>query len=873
MQISIYTIISIFTIGMRKELDNMKTVKYAVLALMMIASAIPLSMAGATDEGAAAPRSVPRAVLGEMFTATWCGYCPASDNAFHTLINDASYFPSRFTVIEWHPTQNDQYGTAETDAVINWYGITGYPTAIFDGVSSMVGGSTDPNDPAILAAYKTRINARPANSPIKLELSAYIINGAVTYAGVNVTAVDSVATYSNLKVKAVVVEDLQIVHNNGNLRWTPRDVLFSEDLTISQGETKQFSGTGSLGGGWATAKLGMVAYVQAQNTKEVVQSIQVISMPAMTNSPPKVASTPQPVSFPEDTKYTSLDLKTLFTDDEQDSLTYSFSGASNINVTIASGVATLTPKKDWNGKETIRFSAKDPYNTNVANADVPVTVNAVNDWPTVVKYIPDFSMLEGTQKTGTKLDDVFADIDSSLTFSATGNDKISVQIGVGAPHPVTFTASDLWTGKEGINFHATDGEFEAAAMVNITVLHTNHVPTASAIKDITMDEDTADASLDMTKVFTDLDGFDTLTINFEDTGGHIQVAMDSQSKVTLTPVPNWNGQEVVGFTASDGIANPAMAEVKVIVRAVNDAPQVVGSLEKMVFDEDTIYESTGSLKSVFRDVDGDAMEYSAEVDSAQASVVFNNDGTVVITPAKDFSGKLPMVYTATDTGGLEAKYRTNVTVTNVNDQPFIKSFAPTSTKGVNLNEGEKQAFSVVAQDNDNDPLEYTWSLDGRLVDADLAEYEYNADYKAAGTHKLTLVVSDGKSRAEMTWTIKVTDVNRKPTLTIDQPQNNAAFSSGALIRLVATSTDLDSDKLSYKWTDNGAVLGTIADMTVTLKSGTHLIRCEVSDGKDTVSNEITIKVKSPPPKQSPGFEGILLLGGIAVAFLVLRRRK
>ncbi len=853
----------------------MRSLKYVVLALMMIASALPLGLAGADDEGAAQPRAVPKAVLGELFTATWCGFCPAADNAFDSLIKNASYFPGRFTAIEWHPTsQGDVYGTSETDAVINWNGVTAFPTAIFDGVSTQVGGSSQSYCETLLNNYKARIDARPATSPIKLELTAAIINGAVTFAEVNVTAVDSVSGYANLKVKAVVVEDLQVVHNNGVLRWTPRDVLFTQDLSISQGNTKSFSGTGSLGGGWATARLGVVAYVQSQTSKEVIQSIQVTIMEAWTNGQPVVSSPPGPISFAEDSKYTSLDLKTVFGDPEGDPLTYSFSGASNINVTITDGVATLTPKKDWAGQETIKFSARDAYNPNAANADVQVTVTAVNDRPVVKKYIADFSMLEGGQKTGLKLDDIFSDIDSKLTFTATGNDKVSVQIGVGAPYPVTFTAQDLWTGKETITFHATDGEFEATAMVNVTVTHTNHAPTAVAVPDIAMDEDTADTSLDLAKIFTDLDGFETLTINYENTGGHLQVAVDVLSKVTITPIPNWHGQETVGFTASDGMANPAMVEVNIVVRSVNDAPTVAGSLEKMAFDEDIVYETTGSLKNVFKDVDGDSLEFSAEFDSAQVDIVFNNDGSVVVTPARDFFGKVPVTFIATDTGGLTARYRTNVTIENVNDQPFLKSYEPTSTKGVNLDEGETQTFSVVAQDNDNDQLEYTWNLDGRLQDAEGAEFEYAADYKAYGTHKLTVVVSDpAATRVELTWTIKVTDVNRKPALSIDQPVNSTVFSSGAQVRLVAMASDPDSDRLEYKWTDNGVVIGSLADMTLTFKSGTHLVRCEVNDGKETVSSEVTFRVKSPPPQQSPGFEGVILLAGMAAAVLLLKRRK
>ena len=59
-------------------------------------------------------------------------------------------------VIEYHG--GDDYETTESAARLDFYGITGYPTAWFDGVISVVGGNaTQSMYPTYLPKYETRI--------------------------------------------------------------------------------------------------------------------------------------------------------------------------------------------------------------------------------------------------------------------------------------------------------------------------------------------------------------------------------------------------------------------------------------------------------------------------------------------------------------------------------------------------------------------------------------------------------------------------------------------------------------------------------------------------------------------------------------------
>lgn len=857
--------------------------------MMLIFSVLPAGMASAPNE---APRSVPRAVLGELFTATWCQFCPAADGAFARFEQNTSLFPNKFTMIEWHPNDgSDTLGNPDTQARIGYYGgaVNGYPTGIFDGISVFGGGNADPNHTMCDQNYSRLINARPATSPIKLELDAKIVNGQSTYASVNVTALDSVAGYSNLKVSAVVVENLKITEpNKGYMAWTGRDTILSKSIAISQGETKKFSGSGNLDLTWHTADMGMVAFVQSDSTREVLQSIMVLTLPMVTDASPAVAANPvTALNFPEDTKYTGLDLNSMFTDPEGDELTFTNSSPAHIGVTINNGIANLTPSKEWNGVESIQFSANDGFHLTPVTNSVQVTVTTVNDPPFLKKGIGDFSMMEGTSKVGVKLSDSFGDIDSSLTYTFGSLAHLNVSIDK-PTSTVTYTAPDLWTGKETVKFTASDGQLEVSTTVNVTVLHVNHAPTSKPIPDLEMPENGVDTSIDLGKVFADLDGFDTLSFSSENIGGHITATIDASNIVTIKPVQYWNGKELVVLSAADGIAEPVSVQVNVLVTPVNYAPEQIGVLEKISFDEETSHTTVKSLNGVFRDPDGDKLTIEPSLSPIEPSqyigdpltVTIEPDGTVTMAAAKDYFGNLRVVFTATDAGGLSAKYNCNVAVNNVQDAPVIKTSTPSNAKTITLNEGDTKQFNITAFDADLDILELTWSIDQKVRDSsadccnvDENGLEYIATFTSAGTHKITAVVTDGKETAEITWTVKVNNVNRKPSVSIVSPINLASYNSGALIRFQAAGTDPDSDKLVYHWTSDGADIGNTADFTRTLPPGTHKIVLTVGDGTDTVTYETTLTVRSPPAKATPGFEGVILVAGILAALALFAKRK
>jgi hypothetical protein len=100
--------------------------------------------------------------------------------------------------------------------------------------------------------------------------------------------------------------------------------------------------------------------------------------------PPVVSDIPD-VSFDEDESVSSIDLDNYVDDpDNTDAeITWTYAGNTNVNVFIdpTTHVVTFTALLNWNGSETITFTATDPDNLSGGDT-ITVIVHAVNDPPT-----------------------------------------------------------------------------------------------------------------------------------------------------------------------------------------------------------------------------------------------------------------------------------------------------------------------------------------------------------------------------------------------------------------------------------------------------------------------------------------------------------
>ena len=199
------------------------------------------------------------------------------------------------------------------------------------------------------------------------------------------------------------------------------------------------------------------------------------------NDPPVVDGIPD-VEFNEDGSNSSIDLDTHVTDpdDPAADMTWTFSGNTSINVSIAADhVVTFTAPVEWSGSEDITFTATDTGGSSDSDT-MTVIVNVVND-PPVVDGILDVEFDEDGSNSAIDLDTHVTDPDdpaADISWTFSGNTNINVSIDPSASHIVTFSPLANWNGAENITFTATDtGGLSDDDTMTVTVNPVNDPPT------------------------------------------------------------------------------------------------------------------------------------------------------------------------------------------------------------------------------------------------------------------------------------------------------------------------------------------------------------------------------------------------------------
>ncbi len=109
-------------------------VRWACLAAVLAAGLVILTSPSAPAQ----PQQQPRMVYHEMFTATWCVYCP-SVRAVQTQL--FALYPTQYIPVQIHQGDPWSYSWGNTRA--SFYGVTGYPTTVQDGILRRVGAFGD----------------------------------------------------------------------------------------------------------------------------------------------------------------------------------------------------------------------------------------------------------------------------------------------------------------------------------------------------------------------------------------------------------------------------------------------------------------------------------------------------------------------------------------------------------------------------------------------------------------------------------------------------------------------------------------------------------------------------------------------------------
>ncbi|EOV6286341.1 tandem-95 repeat protein [Vibrio parahaemolyticus] len=550
------------------------------------------------------------------------------------------------------------------------------------------------------------------------------------------------------------------------------------------------------------------------------------------NDAPTVESAIADQVLSEDFDAYTIDLNEVFKDSDS-SLEFSVSGNNSIQISIVSGVAIITPTADWNGKETITFTAKDPSGESVSqtvNFTVTPVADIEADKTTVVEDTPTIIKVLGN--------DTFEGDDKVVSLD-TNNGPANGTVSVNPDGSVTYTPNDNYHGTDSFIYIVTSGGVSESTTVNVDVTPVNDAPVAK--DDIaTTQEDTA-VTIDVLPNDTDADG-DKLSIESASVPKEQGTVEVVNGKLVFTPAENFNGDAEITYTVTDG-ALTDQATVKVTVNAVNDTPVVESNIADQTSAEDfTPY--TIDLNTTFSDVDNVDGELKFSVSGNSNIQVAIVNGIATITPTADWNGSETLTFTATDPSGESVSQTVDFTVTPVADivadKATVVEDTPTIIKvlGNDTFEGKDK---VVSLDAENGPK------NGTVIVNNDGTVTYTPDDNYVGKDTFTYVVTSGGVSESTTVEVNVTPVNDAPVAKndISTTQEDTAVT----IDVLSNDTDVDGDTLSIQSASVPSDQGTVEIVDGKLVftpaenfNGDAEITYTVTDGQLTDEAKVTVTV-------------------------------
>ncbi|MDF4379553.1 tandem-95 repeat protein [Vibrio parahaemolyticus] len=550
----------------------------------------------------------------------------------------------------------------------------------------------------------------------------------------------------------------------------------------------------------------------------------------------------------EDFATYTIDLNEVFKDTDS-SLEFSVSGNNSIQISIVSGVATITPTADWNGKETITFTAKDPSGESVSqtvNFTVTPVADIEADKTTVVEDTPTIIKVLGN--------DTFEGNDKVVSLD-TNNGPVNGTVSVNPDGSVTYTPSDNYHGTDSFTYIVTSGGVSESTTVSVDVTPVNDAPVAK--DDIaTTQEDTA-VTIDVLPNDSDVD-VDKLSIESASVPKEQGTVEVVDGKLVFTPAENFNGDAEITYTVTDGQLTDE-AKVTVTVNPVNDAPTIkVDAVESIT--EDAVNTDTVVATLTVRDTDTpeDQLTVSLENNSNGYFVLVGNEVKLtqvgVDAVNNDELNLKDLTISASVSDGVNptASDSDSLIVNRVNDAPTVENAIADQVLSedfdvytIDLNEVFKDSdsslkFSVSGNDN----------IQISIVNG-VATITPTADWNGKETITFTVKDSSGESVSQ------TVDFTVAPVVDIEADSADVVEDTPTIINVLGNDTFESTDKVVSLDAENGPKNGTVIvnnDGTVTYTPDDNYV------GKDTftyvvtsggVSESTTVEVNVTPVNDAP----------------------
>ena len=500
-----------------------------------------------------------------------------------------------------------------------------------------------------------------------------------------------------------------------------------------------------------------------------------------------------------------------------------------------------------------------------------VTVQAVNDAPTVAKPIADQGATEDQAFSFAVPAGTFADVeDDALTLTATMQDGSALPGWLsfdGTTGTFAGTPPQDFNGPVAVRVTASDGALEVSEDFAFDVQAVNDAPTvAQPIADQGATEDQAFSFAVPAGTFADVeDDALTLTATMQD-GSALPgwLSFDGTTGTFAgTPPQDFNGPVAVRVTASDG-ALEVSEDFAFDVQAVNDAPTVAQPIADQGATEDQAF-SFAVPAGTFADVEDDALTLTATMQDGSALPGWlsfdGTTGTFAGTPPQDFNGPVAVRVTASD-GALEVSEDFAFDVQAVNDAPTVAQ--PIADQGAT----EDQAFSFAVPagtfaDVEDDALTLTATMqDGSALpgwlsfDGTTGTFAGTPPQDFNGPVAVRVTASDGALEVSEDFAFDVQAVNDAPTVAQPIADQGATEDQAFSFAVPAgTFADVEDDALTLTatmqdgsalpgWLSFDGTTGTFAGTPPQDFNGPVAVRVTASDGALEVSEDFAFDVQA-----------------------------
>jgi gliding motility-associated-like protein len=394
------------------------------------------------------------------------------------------------------------------------------------------------------------------------------------------------------------------------------------------------------------------------NTTQVTFTVNVNPV----NDPPTIVGQ-DAVSVDEDTNFTIL-VDHLVIEDPDNTTGFTITTQAGANYTTSgTGGVVITPAPNYYGTLTIPLTVSDAAGGVSPVFNFQLTVNPVNDPPTITGQEPiTIDEEESIELTVEHLhisdpdpEDVYPD-DFTLIVVAGQNYSVT---------GTTITPVANFTGLLQVPVFVSDGTATSGMFtLNINVNPVNDPPiiTGQAVALSIAEDQSVVLALNQ------------LTVADPDTPpGNLTLIVQpgpnyTFSGLTVTPAANFNGQLHVNVVVNDGELNSAPFSMLVTVTPVNDPPEIVGQNPVTTTEDEPITLSLADLIVV--DPDEDDPFPDAFTMTAFPGANYTLDGLTVI-PALDFTGTLIVPVEVSDGQATSNRFNLVIEVTDENDIPII----------------------------------------------------------------------------------------------------------------------------------------------------------------------------------------------------------